>query len=274
MIATVLPAVLVDLANTDRSENQLGTLTVNPKLVKAAEAKAHDMVTNGYFAHNSPAGISPWYWIMAAGYDFAYAGENLAVNFDDSAVVNTAWMNSPTHRANLLNGKFTEIGVATAEGIYKGEPTIFVVQMFGTPAEPKPVPSNVPVITESRPQEKIARAKLEPIPSAQVLGESATNTFAAVKNADVVPASTTIAASIKEGNKTAAIEKYSSSPTKTLALIYFAIALILTIAFFAVLIVRHDQRNRHLAFALSLLVILFSAYYIYQYCLLSRIEVI
>ena len=132
--ASVLAAVLVDLANGDRSQNSLQTLTVNPVLVAAAQAKADDMAAHSYFAHVSPQGVDPWHWFKQAGYNFDYAGENLAVDFSDSGAVNAAWMNSPTHRGNILDPHFTEIGIATAEGTYQGHPTTFVVQEFGAPS--------------------------------------------------------------------------------------------------------------------------------------------
>lgn len=135
-LATVINAVLVDLVNADRSAQGLGTLTPDPLLALAAQQKANDMAAKGYFAHTSPDGKEPWYWISQVGYQYETAGENLAVKFSDSQEVETAWMNSPTHRANLLNAKFTHVGIATAEGMYKGEPTVFVVQMFA-----RPVPS-------------------------------------------------------------------------------------------------------------------------------------
>lgn len=133
-LAAVVSARLVDLTNTDRSGNGLGTLTVNPVLTAAAQAKANDMAAKSYFAHTSPDGKSSWFWFKQAGYSFSYAGENLAVDFTDSDDVNQAWLNSPTHRANIMNGHFTQIGIATAEGTFEGHPTVFVVQMFGTPA--------------------------------------------------------------------------------------------------------------------------------------------
>src|SRR3989338_1596508 len=138
-VAAVVSAVLVDLANADRVQNKLGTLTVNPVLVMAAQAKANDMASNGYFAHTSPQDIDPWFWFQQVGYKFDYAGENLAVDFSDSGDVNSAWMNSPSHRGNLLDPHFTEIGVATAQGMYQGRLTTFVVQEFGKPASAKTV---------------------------------------------------------------------------------------------------------------------------------------
>ncbi len=131
--AAVVDSVLVDLTNTDRAAYNLDSLTVSEKLVAAAQAKANDMADKSYFAHTSPEGIDSWHWFKQAQYDFQHAGENLAVDFSDSADVERAWMNSPTHRDNILNGKYTEVGIATALGTYQGHPTTFVVTMFGSP---------------------------------------------------------------------------------------------------------------------------------------------
>jgi hypothetical protein len=94
------------------------------------------MAEREYFAHYSPDGVSPWHWFDKAGYDYLHAGENLAVHFTESDAVVDAWMDSPTHRANIMNGLYTEIGVGTARGEYKGYPTLFVVQLFGTARKP------------------------------------------------------------------------------------------------------------------------------------------
>ena len=145
--ADVLSTVLVDATNTQRLSNSVGTLTINPTLVVAAQAKANDMAAKGYFAHVTPEGHTPWYWLDNAKYSFAYAGENLAVNFFDSQDVANAWMNSPTHRANLLNDKFTEIGIATARGQYEGRESVFVVQFFGRPA----LASTAPIVSAPLP---------------------------------------------------------------------------------------------------------------------------
>lgn len=134
-IAAVVSAILVDLANGDRNANGLATLRMNPALVAVAQAKANDMAAKGYFAHVSPEGIDPWHWFHEVGYEYSFAGENLAIDFSDSGDVERAWMNSPTHRQNILNSQFTEIGIATAQGIYEGRSTTFVVQVFGLPAQ-------------------------------------------------------------------------------------------------------------------------------------------
>lgn len=132
--AAIFASVLVDQTNENRLNEQLGTLTKNPLLERAAQMKADDMAAKGYFSHNSPDGKTPWYWFEQVGYDYAAAGENLAVNFTDSKDVTEAWMHSPAHRANIMNGNYTEIGIATAHGTYKGREAVFVVQEFGRPS--------------------------------------------------------------------------------------------------------------------------------------------
>lgn len=134
MTATVLPAVLVDLTNQARTSEDKGTLVRSEILDAAAKLKAQNMADLGYFAHNSPTGVTPWYWFSKAGYSFIYAGENLAIDFTESVDVEKAWLNSPSHKANIMNNNFTEIGVATVDGIYNGKNTTYVVQMFGKPA--------------------------------------------------------------------------------------------------------------------------------------------
>jgi len=134
LFGEILVNALVDETNQSRTVNNLPALKDNALLQAAAQDKANDMVANGYFAHTSPAGVTPWYWFEHVGYGFSYAGENLAVNFVNSEDVTNAWMNSPGHRANILNGDFTEIGMATAQGMYQGRSAIFVVELFGAPA--------------------------------------------------------------------------------------------------------------------------------------------
>lgn len=160
-LAAVLPGVLTTLANSDRAARGLPELRVNPLLEEAAKMKAEDMAAKEYFAHTSPEGLTPWVWISRAGYAYVHAGENLAVNFSESESVAHAWMNSPGHRDNILNPNYTEMGIATAEGVYKGKETVFVVQMFGAPARAPAVTAPTPVavspsVPESvEPQEEI-----------------------------------------------------------------------------------------------------------------------
>lgn len=133
--AAVYANILVLLTNKDRVNQNISELKINPLLEKAAQMKADDMASKGYFAHNTPDGKTPWYWLSQAGYKYVFAGENLAVNFVESEDVQKAWMASPTHKSNIVNPKYTEIGIATSTGIYKGREAVFVVQMFGSPAK-------------------------------------------------------------------------------------------------------------------------------------------
>ena len=135
LVSTILPAVIFADTNEERADQLLLPLNRNPILDAAAEAKAKDMAAHEYFSHYGPNGRSPWYWLSQAGYDFTYAGENLAVHFTDSSALVEAWMESPTHRDNILNTDYQEIGIGTARGHYEGFDTIFVVQLFGTSAE-------------------------------------------------------------------------------------------------------------------------------------------
>jgi len=126
-------ADLLKDTNMEREANGLAPLNLNPELTHAAEMKAKDMFAKDYWAHVSPDGTTPWVWIRDSGYDYLYAGENLARGFNTSADVVTAWMNSPEHRANMLSPNYTDIGFAVQSGTLTGSDTTLVVQEFGSP---------------------------------------------------------------------------------------------------------------------------------------------
>lgn len=134
-MAAILPSLVVDYANNDRLKIKEPGLKTSLLLTKAAELKASDMARRGYFSHTGPLGESPWTWLDKVGYSYVYAGENLAVNFFDSADVHRAWMNSPDHRDNLLDKKFNEVGVGIAQGKFEGRDSLYVVQFFGSTEE-------------------------------------------------------------------------------------------------------------------------------------------
>ncbi len=134
-LASVLPGALASLTNQDRIKNGIDTLERDEALDRAAQLKAEDMAEKGYFSHVDPAGNAPWYWFKEVGYEYIYAGENLAVNFTDSAEVEEAWMNSPTHRANIVKQQYTNVGFGVAHGKYEGKDATFVVQFFAKPVE-------------------------------------------------------------------------------------------------------------------------------------------
>jgi len=129
--AIVTGAELIELTNQERIAQGLEPLIVNAKLVDAATRKATDMINQGYFSHTSPKGLSPWYWFTKAGYKYSAAGENLARGFSESEYVHQAWMNSPTHKANILNSNYKDIGIAIIKGTVNGKETTVAVQLFG-----------------------------------------------------------------------------------------------------------------------------------------------
>ncbi|MFA0783493.1 CAP domain-containing protein, partial [Fervidibacter sacchari] len=89
--------------NAERRERKLPPLSENPILNQSAYLKAKDILDKDYFSHFSPDGLSPWYWFKLSGYDYQFAGENLAIGFLDSKEVHDALMSSPTHKQNILN---------------------------------------------------------------------------------------------------------------------------------------------------------------------------
>lgn len=119
------------LINQKRMEANLPELTLSPQLTEAATKKAADMFTYNYWAHVSPTGISPWSFITSSGYQYVYAGENLAKDFNTSEDVVNAWMNSKTHRENILKPEYADIGLAVMNGSLQGQATTLVVEEFG-----------------------------------------------------------------------------------------------------------------------------------------------
>lgn len=130
--STITPENIIALTNAERVNLGLSTLSYNAQLSSAALAKANDMFEKQYWDHFGPNGETPWQFIRGAGYSYIYAGENLAKGFKTSESVVEAWMASPTHKANIVNSNYRDIGVAVVEGILQGKQTILVVQMFGT----------------------------------------------------------------------------------------------------------------------------------------------
>lgn len=128
-------SLIIAETNKRRSDNGASTLTENAALTRAAEMKLKDMADNQYFEHVSPSGKGPSDLAKAAGYSYVLVGENLAMgNFENDSVLLDAWMNSPGHRANILNSRYKEIGVAAAKVTYEGRSTWLAVQEFGKPA--------------------------------------------------------------------------------------------------------------------------------------------
>lgn len=124
---------IITYSNVERSKTGIATLNESPELDKAAQAKLADMFAENYWEHVAPSGKQAWDFIKGSGYTYEFAGENLAKGYHDSGSTVTAWMNSPTHKENLLSGKYTETGVAVGSGSLNGKPVTLVVQLFGKP---------------------------------------------------------------------------------------------------------------------------------------------
>lgn len=122
---------LGDLLNQERNVYNLKELNFDFKLYQAAQNKAHDMIKNDYFEHYSPQGKSPWDFILASGYDYKIAGENLAMDFSYSQSIHDAWMSSYTHKENILNPSFEDFAIVQLSGKINNKNTIVVVEMFG-----------------------------------------------------------------------------------------------------------------------------------------------
>lgn len=122
---------LLAFTNKQRQHENILPLALSSELSSAAALKAKDMFAKGYWAHTSPDGITPWQYFQVVGYDYTYAGENLARGFSTSNGVVDAWMASPTHRENMLSVNYQEVGFAVVAGKLAGEDTTLVVEMFG-----------------------------------------------------------------------------------------------------------------------------------------------
>ncbi|HKO54852.1 MAG TPA: CAP domain-containing protein [Thermoanaerobaculia bacterium] len=127
--AAYSPQTLLQATNQVRADHQLPALTSNAKLTTAAQAFANNLANANTFSH---AGL--WTTLNTSGYRYTYAGQNLARHFTDTESTVTAWLNSPTHRANLLSTNYTETGIAMASS---SNGDIYVVQYFAKPSHAK-----------------------------------------------------------------------------------------------------------------------------------------
>ncbi len=250
-LASVLPGVVTALTNEQRTAGQLIGLAPNPLLALAAQEAATDMATNGYFAHVSPDGKDPWYWLNKVGYSYQYAGENLAVDYNDSEQVVSAWMDSPTHRSNILGTNYTEIGVGMAEGIYQGAPAVFVVQFFAKP-------------------QKVAVAKLAP-PTPSGVGAPTTSVGAA-------SALTILGATIQAEQPMAPISwttRILSSPytyaTEAILILLIIIALIYILGFIPLPFTHHVPHPKAMAIGFALILIMVGVLTLNQFVLFGKV---
>ncbi len=272
-IGSVYPAVLADLANEERDAAGVAPLVFNETLTEAAQQKADHMAQLGYFAHYGPDGTSPWHWMREAGYTFAFAGENLAIDFSHSRDVTKAWMESPKHRANILNGRFSEIGVAIAHGEYEGRETTFVVQMFGVPGAERPGDSaeqaELDPLETSTPQDSVilgvsGEDEDDSLVSLKEAVETDQELFVAVQDlsVDSLPSSAAEGGGQKP-DYASWLEEFVVDPSPTVAIAYlfigalFSIGLVLAIGHRA-----HIHQPRNVFFGILLLVVVVILYYV------------
>jgi uncharacterized protein YkwD len=121
---------VVDRTNAERGRHGLRPLAVDQRLAAAAQAHSADMVRRGFFAHESPDGRQVWDRAVAAGYAYRKVAENIAAGQRTAEEVVRGWMESPGHRANILDRDLTQIGVGRADG---GSYGVYWTQVFGTP---------------------------------------------------------------------------------------------------------------------------------------------
>ncbi len=270
LLSAVITSVLVDLTNSNRINQNIAPLVQNETLAYAAQLKANDMASKSYFAHTSPEGRSPWYWFKEGGYEFLYAGENLAVNFNDSSDVVLAWMNSEGHRANIMNDKFTEIGIAMAPGYYNGRETIYVVQLFGRPApkrtavlattaesaEPATTPNDSSQIAVNSNESSVEVLS----ENVEVLTEN--EQFIAVQNSDYALSEVLEDNEVGVSKETSAVDKALSSPKTMLEFAYVILGAIVLIALVLLLVVEpRRQHPKHIAYVATLFVLVLILFY-------------
>lgn len=284
--ANIATNVLIDMANVARKENNAGQLTRNDKLDYAAGNKASDMIENKYFAHNSPDGTTPWYFIHDAGYNFVYAGENLAINFFESNDVQNAWMNSQTHRANLLNTKFKEIGIATREGPYNGANSIYVVQMFGTEAAAaSKIESDIPAVES-------ASSTPEVTPEVPVIDQRVANIFQQQKeetekeDIHVIAESKDFISAVDLDNKesdqpsVAGAEIYASfldrlifNGSRYIEIIYFVVLAIIFFAFLCRIFIEYERQHyRHIWYSFFFMLLIMLLAYLNHSFIISSLR--
>lgn len=128
---------IMELINIDRKSEGVNELANNFALNESALEKAQDMVEKGYFAHESPDGRMPWNFINRSEYAYLFAGENLAMNFTSAQAAHNALMLSETHKKNILNQRYTDVGLAVLSGEIEGKRTNVLVQIFGSTSSTK-----------------------------------------------------------------------------------------------------------------------------------------
>lgn len=167
---------LLSATNSQRTANGLGALSINSKLNSSAQSKAVDMKNRDYWAHTSPTGEEPWVFFDAAGYSYTKAGENLAYGFANSSDTVTGWMNSPSHRANMLDSQYTEVGFGyvNSDNFVGTGPETIIVAHYAKPTVAAATTPPAPTAPVSSNSTKAATKTPSPTPPAEVVPEETT----------------------------------------------------------------------------------------------------
>lgn len=174
-------ADLLSATNASRAENGLAPLTLDDTLNTSAQLKANDMVEKDYWSHVSPDGTQPWYWYDQAGYKYSAAGENLAFGFSNGQEVETAWMNSPAHRENVL-GNYENVGFGIANSAsFQGYENTVVVAHYGTKRAETTTAISLQEANPTAPvDETVATAESATITVLGLIRDGSTPTYAAL----------------------------------------------------------------------------------------------
>lgn len=245
---------VVSLTNSERSALGLEPLQFNNALSEAARLKALHMFEHDYWAHIAPDGTTPWQFIRGAGYQYSVAGENLARDFQSTQPMIKAWMASPTHRDNIINQRYTDIGVAVVDGKLEGVETTLVVQMFGNlttavaaaPETQAAIPD--PPVETTQEQAPIVDSTQETIPisetgSAEELGHQPPSDPTSLANIPLVQSTTLGEASRLQLTSTPIANRISPLfLTKVLA--SSLVLLLLTLLLYDALVIHHYKVPR------------------------------
>ncbi|MBI4050109.1 MAG: CAP domain-containing protein [Candidatus Doudnabacteria bacterium] len=172
--AAVESGLIMNLINSERAARNIPTLLLSPALNTAADGKSSDMLARDYFAHIDPDGDYVWGRIVKAGYaPYKILGENLAIDFSTSEGMVKAWVDSPTHRANMLNTDFIDQGLKTLYGNFQERYTNVTTSLFGAlypvagESAARPAPQTVPNPPPPEPKEALSQTinNLPPAPT-------------------------------------------------------------------------------------------------------------
>jgi len=235
---------LLSGTNQQRNNNGKASLTLNSKLNTAAQNKAKDMADKDYWSHNSPSGQTPWSFITAAGYQYQTAGENLAYGFDTSAETITGWMNSPEHKANILNSTYTNVGFGIINiPNYQGDgPETLVVAMYASPVavaktESTPTPVNTSTLKQSQPVTS-SGGSTKPVPKEDTPSQPKPTQPVVTHKADTLMKAPSVATQATSEQPTTSISRIQLVSNGEAGWSLMALLVIVTVSF-AVLIVRH-----------------------------------